>query len=58
MNSSIEIDSGNPVLYNSTSPTANSFAAWMKYLPSVHNPDFFVVITAVPAEPVNPEDLS
>ena len=47
--------SGSPSLKSWSPETFSSSAACKKYRESVHTPPVEVVMTAVPAEPVNPE---
>ena len=46
--------SGSPILKSSTPVPSSCAAAWMKYLPSVHNPAISCMMTALPADPVKP----
>ena len=46
--------SGSPILNRVTGVPSNCCAAWIKYLPSVQSPAISGMMTAVPAEPVNP----
>ena len=45
---------GCPIFISSTVVPSSCFAAWIKYLPSVHRRASVFETTAVPADPVNP----